>query len=67
VVEKYLGVKKLPKTSDHPLTLMFAVGGAGAQRDLGSVIINGLKNEILTGKIRIILVGFHNTVMIILS
>ncbi|MDX9893191.1 MAG: hypothetical protein RB292_02140 [Patescibacteria group bacterium] len=63
VVEKYLGVKKLPKTSDHPLTLTFAVGGAGAQRDLGAVIINSLKNEILTGKIRIILVaGIHNTV-----
>lgn len=63
VVEKYLGVKKLPKKSGHILTLMFAVGGAGAQRAIGAQIVKSLKNKILTKKIRIVLVaGIHNDV-----
>jgi hypothetical protein len=63
VVEKYLGIKRLPKKSDHPLTVMFAVGGAGAQREIGAKIIASLKNDILKKKIRVILVaGIHNDV-----
>ena len=62
VAKKYLDVKKPPEKSNHPLTLMFAVGGAGAQRDIGVVILNSLKNEILQKKMRLILVaGIHNS------
>jgi hypothetical protein len=35
----------------RPLTLTFAVGGAGAQRDLGLLILDKLKNKIVEGKI----------------
>ncbi len=59
----HLGIKKLPASSSHPLTLMFAVGGAGAQREIGSEIIASLKNEIIGKRIRVILVaGIHNEV-----
>lgn len=63
IIEKYLEVKKLPAKSNHPLTLMFAVGGAGAQREIGVEIIKSFKKEILQNKIRVILVaGIHNEV-----
>jgi len=63
VVEKYLGIKRLPKKSNHPLTLMFAVGGAGAQREIGASIVKSLKNDILNKKIKVVLVaGIHNNV-----
>ncbi len=63
VVKKYLGIKKLPAHSGHRLTLMFAVGGAGAQREIGATMVASLRNEILTKKIRVVLVaGIHNQV-----
>ncbi len=55
LIEKYIGV--LPKESNHPLTIMFAVGGAGAQKVIGVKIIENLKEKIKTGKIKIILVA----------
>lgn len=62
VAEKHAGIKKLPAKSDHILTLMFAVGGAGAQREIGVQIIKSLKNKIIKKKIRVILVaGIHNS------
>jgi len=55
LIKKYLG--KLPEKSDHPLTLMFAVGGAGAQKEIGVKILRSLRKEIKKGKIKIILVA----------
>jgi UDP-N-acetylglucosamine:LPS N-acetylglucosamine transferase len=55
LVKKYLG--DLPSKSDHPLTLMFAVGGAGAQKEIGIKIVRSLKNRIRNGRIKIILVA----------
>ncbi len=53
----------LPRETNHPLTLTFAVGGAGAQRDLGAVIMRGLRHKIKQGRIRLVLVaGIHNEV-----
>ncbi|KAA0206469.1 hypothetical protein EDM68_02130 [Candidatus Uhrbacteria bacterium] len=37
----------------HPLTLTFAVGGAGAQRELGIEIIKGLRYRIMQGAIQV--------------
>lgn len=54
---KHLGVKRLPKKAEHPLTLTFAVGGAGAQREIARDILKSLKNKILERKIRVILVA----------
>jgi len=45
----------------HPLTLTFAVGGAGAQKGLGLEIINSLRLKISQNKIRLNLVtGTHH-------
>ncbi len=62
-VIKHLGRKNYPERADHVLTLMFAVGGAGAQRKLGIKIVKSLKQPIKAGKIRVVLVaGIHNDV-----
>ena len=53
LVEEKLGA--LPLQSDHPLTIMFAVGGAGAQREIGVKILQKLKPLIKENKIKIIL------------
>ncbi len=37
----------------HPLTLTFAVGGAGAQRELGIEIVKGLRYRVMQGAIRV--------------
>jgi len=48
---------------NRPLTITFAVGGAGAQRELGMKIVKSLKDKIIKNKIRINLVaGIHNDV-----
>jgi len=63
LIKKYLGVKGLLKKSNHPLTLTFAVGGAGAQRSIGAEIVKSLKDKILAKEIKLILVaGIHNDV-----
>lgn len=48
-------LKNLPLKSDHALTIMYSVGGAGAQTDLGVKIVNNLKNKLEKGEVRIIL------------
>ena len=54
---------KLPKKSDHILTLTFAIGGAGAQKDLGLQIVKSLSNFIVHKRIAVNLVaGIHNDV-----
>lgn len=62
VIEDYLcPVREIKKK--HPLTITFAVGGAGAQRDIGVMILQRLKNHLKKGKIRLNLVaGARNDV-----
>jgi len=50
-----LRLGKLPEKSDHPLTIMFAVGGAGAQKEFGVRIARKLKQK--NKSIRVILVA----------
>lgn len=62
-IDEHLGGKWPPPKSDRPLTLMFAVGGAGAQRELGVEIVKNLYHKIKDGKIRVVLVaGIRNEV-----
>lgn len=56
-IKAYLGDDNGIKNIKRPLTLTFAVGGAGAQRDLGRIILERLKNKIEEGKIKINLVA----------
>ena len=62
VIEDYLcPVREIKKK--HPLTITFAVGGAGAQRDIGILILERLKKHIAKGKLRLNLVaGTRNDV-----
>lgn len=53
----------LPVNSNHVLTIAFAVGGAGSQRELGLKIIDSLKSKILDGQIRVNLIaGTHSNI-----
>ncbi|MEK7540685.1 MAG: hypothetical protein AAB529_00370 [Patescibacteria group bacterium] len=53
LIQSYLG--DLPEKSDHPLTIMFSMGGAGAQKEIGLNAVNSLKNKIKAGRLRIII------------
>jgi hypothetical protein len=55
LIKKYIG--KLPEKSDHPLTIMFAVGGAGAQKENGIKMIKSLLPRIRVRQVKIILVA----------
>ncbi|MBI2625077.1 MAG: hypothetical protein HYW70_01970 [Candidatus Nealsonbacteria bacterium] len=55
LVRDYLG--ELPKRSDHPLTIMFSVGGAGAQGQIGIRAIRSLIKEVKKGAVKINLVA----------
>jgi len=65
LIEDYLCPVKDIKKNKHPLTITFAVGGAGAQRDIGLTIVRRLKRHIRENKIKINLVaGSRNDVYI---
>lgn len=55
IIREKLG--KLPEKSDHPLTITFAVGGAGAQKEIGIELIRRLKKPIYGGRLKVILVA----------
>ncbi len=55
VIKEKLG--RLPEKSGHPLTIMFAVGGAGAQKEMGIQIVRKLKKLIYNKKLKVILVA----------
>ena len=50
--EHYLGSDNCRRPPDRPLTLMFAVGGAGAQAEIGVEILRSLRQKILGRQIR---------------
>lgn len=62
-LDHYLGSPYCKLSAKHPLTITFAVGGAGAQRDIGLTILNSLHEYIDKGEIRLNLVaGSRNDV-----
>lgn len=46
---------ELPDKSDHPLTIMFSIGGAGAQKEICVKAINSLKEKIRNNRLRFII------------
>jgi len=56
-LKRTLGVENCARTPSHALTLTFAVGGAGAQRELGIKIAESLREKIRRGKIILNLVA----------
>ncbi|MBU1146206.1 hypothetical protein KKD80_01525 [Patescibacteria group bacterium] len=62
-IDEHLGTNWPPPKTKGPPTLMFAVGGAGAQREMGVEIVKNLAQKIKEKKIKIILVaGIRNEV-----
>lgn len=53
LIDKYLG--ELPNKSDHPLTIMFSIGGAGAQKEVAMKAAKSLKNKLKAGEMKIFL------------
>lgn len=62
-LEEHLGPEYCSLNSQRPLTITFAVGGAGAQREIGTVILESLHEFIDRGEIKLNLVaGTRNDV-----
>jgi len=57
IITYHIGKKLVPKINSHPLTLTFAVGGAGAQSDIASNLIKSLRAKILGGAIKVNLIA----------
>jgi hypothetical protein len=53
LIKSYLG--ELPKLPNHPLTIMFSIGGAGAQKEIALDIIHSLKEKIKAKELRFII------------
>ncbi len=56
-VQQFLNGINIEERHEHPLTLTFAVGGAGAQRKIADDILQSFKEKLLTKKININLVA----------
>jgi hypothetical protein len=52
IINKLLG-KNFRRRSNHPLTLTFAVGGAGAQVEIGNAMLVSLRDAILQHRIKV--------------
>ncbi len=48
---------RLPEKSNHPLTLMFAVGGSGVQKEIAIKIVKSLAVKVWAEEIKVILVA----------
>lgn len=46
---------ELPEKSDHPLTVIFSIGGAGAQKEICAKAVNQLVEKIKNRKLRMII------------
>ncbi len=55
LIEKYVGL--LPEKPDHPLTIMFSVGGAGAQKEVAVRYVKSLAKKIKNQEIKVILMA----------
>jgi len=53
LIKEILG--DLPEKPNHPLTIMFCIGGAGAQKELCLEAINSLKENIKAHKLRFVI------------
>lgn len=54
-VNKNFDINKIQKYKKHPLTLMFTIGGAGAQSEIADKIINSLKSRMKNKEIKLII------------
>ena len=45
----------IPSYSDHPLTILFSIGGAGAQKDIGVGILRSLEEKVRQAEVKVVL------------
>jgi hypothetical protein len=62
-VREMLGATPAPTHGKERVTLAFAVGGAGAQTEIGLILVQALKSAILDGRFRLVLVAGVNRVV----
>jgi len=55
LIKKYLG--KLPSSSGHIFTIMFSIGGAGAQKEIAVKFLKSLSEKIKKEEVRVILMA----------
>ena len=53
LIEASLG--ELPEKPNHPLTIMFSIGGAGVQKQIGVKLVKSLAEKIKRGEIKVVL------------
>jgi hypothetical protein len=53
ILKEVVGSKNYKKSAGRPLTLTFAVGGAGAQTEIGYQVLKSLKEKILKKEVKI--------------
>lgn len=51
-IVRFLQYDNYPKKSDHPLTLSFAIGGAGAQSEIALKAVKSLRDSIIKNKLQ---------------
>ena len=56
-VKHFLGKENCIPRKDRKLTIMYAVGGAGAQKEIGEKIALSLKTKILNDEVKLVLVA----------
>jgi hypothetical protein len=56
-VEHFLGKENCVFRNERKLTITYAVGGAGAQKEIGGQIAHSLKEKLRSGEIKLILVA----------
>jgi len=57
VLSNELGRVRMHRRPNHPLTITYSVGGAGAQKALGVQVLKSLKKKILADEIRLNLIA----------
>src|SRR3989344_5614274 len=57
LLDQVFPTKFADRNSEYPISITFAVGGAGAQRDLGMIILKSLQQKIDAGLVRLNLVA----------
>jgi hypothetical protein len=62
-VSELLGARPEPSGGRARVTVTFAVGGAGAQVEIGMMLAQGLKEGILDGRFRLVLVAGVNVLV----
>lgn len=65
-VIRHLGARAYPEKNDHPLTITFAIGGAGAQKEIGTDILKSLCKHVCDAMKKMCKTVLHEDVHIII-